>query len=295
MASLQHKLDVILGPRRSLKDPDDLVPYATDESSEGPFLPDAVALVNSTEEIREVLRVGRRTVKGVTGLDLVALVVASEGTLAMIDEITLKLLPSPQAIATFLPKTRRPLCQSGGDRPDPARVPAPHPGVHGPPGAGPPAREGRLAHPPEAGAMLLVELDGDENSLEAQLLDAASTCEAAGAVEILVATDEARRRQIWDTRRNVNPVLKERHHFKFSKDAVVPQAAIPEMIRRLDALAAAQGVCIATFDHAGDGNPHVNVLFDDPGVETRLERILLAIIGTDWSWAGPSRGSTASG
>ena len=51
MASLQHKLDVILGPRRSLSYPDDLVPNATDESSEGPFLPDAVALVNSTEEI----------------------------------------------------------------------------------------------------------------------------------------------------------------------------------------------------------------------------------------------------
>ena len=126
--------------------------------------------------------------------------------------------------------------------------------------------------------MLLVELDGDQRVLEHQLLDAAATCEGAGAVEILVATDEARRRQIWDMRRNVNPVLKELHRFKFSEDVVVPRAAIPEMIRRLDTLAADERVTIATFGHAGDGNLHVNVLFDDEAVQARLESILTRIV-----------------
>ena len=222
---------------------------------------------------------GRRTVKGVTGLDLVALIVASEGTLAMINEITLKLLPRPQAIATFLAQYTDALsaCQAvtamiqRGYRPRTLEFLDPQVLDHL-------RQKGGWPIPPEAGALLLVELDGDQRSLEAQLLDAASVCEGAGAVDILVATDEARRRQMWDMRRNVNPVLKELHRFKSSEDVVVPRAAIPEMIRRLDALAAEQDVIIASFGHAGDGNLHVNVLFDDAAVQARLERILLAIV-----------------
>ena len=70
------------------------------------------------------------------------------------------------------------------------------------------------------------------------------------------------------------PSLKERHRFKVSEDIVVPRGAIPEILRRLDQLATAEQVTIATFGHAGDGNLHVNVLFDDEAITARLDRIL---------------------
>ncbi|MFH1131133.1 MAG: FAD-linked oxidase C-terminal domain-containing protein, partial [Pseudomonadota bacterium] len=127
-------------------------------------------------------------------------------------------------------------------------------------------------------ALLLVELDGEANGLEQQMVEAAGACESAGAQEILVATDEQRRRQIWDMRRASNPVLKEQHKYKYSEDIVVPRARIPEMLNQLDALAAKNKVAIANFGHAGDGNLHVNVLFDDEEQLKHIEHILTAVV-----------------
>lgn len=223
----------------------------------------------------ETLRVGRRTVKGVTGLDLVALVVGSEGTLAMISEITLKLLPRPQAVATFMAQFRDSIsaCEAVTQMIRRGHLPRTLEFLDG----------CVLEHlrqagswpiPGEAGALLLVELDGDAEALEGQLLAAAQECEEAGAVEIQVATDEARRRQMWEMRREANPTLKEAHRHKISEDIVVPRALIPEMVRRLDRLASEHDVLIGTFGHAGDGNLHVNVLVDDEEVMERVEPVL---------------------
>jgi glycolate oxidase len=123
----------------------------------------------------------------------------------------------------------------------------------------------------------LVELDGVAEALEPQMLAAAEVCEQQGAVDILVATDEARRRQMWEMRRNANPALKEQHLRKISEDVVVPRAAIPEMIQRLDNLAAKHDVLIATFGHAGDGNLHVNVLLDSEEAVKGVEPVLAGI------------------
>jgi len=227
----------------------------------------------------QTMRIGRRTVKGVTGLDLVALVVGSEGILGVVTEITLKLLPRPQAVTAFIAQFRDPVsaCEAvtamiaGGHRPRTLELLDGHVLDHL-------RRAGGWPVPVEAGALLLVELDGEAEALEGQMLAAADLCERGGAVEISVATDEARRRQMWEMRRNANPALKEQHRFKVSEDIVVPRAAIPEMVRRLDRLAAEHDVLIATFGHAGDGNLHVNVLCDDEQALARVEPVLVGII-----------------
>jgi len=226
----------------------------------------------------ETHRLGRRTVKGVTGLDLVALVVGSEGVLGVVTEIILKLLPRPQAVRAFLAQFPDAVSASeavtrmiaGGHRPRTLEFLDGHVLEHL-------RRKGGYSIPSAAGSMLLVELDGEAEGLEPQMLAAAQVCEEAGAVELHVATDEARRRQMWEMRRNANPALKEQHRFKVSEDVVVPRAAIPEMIRRLDRLAAEHDVYVATFGHAGDGNLHVNVLADDQQVIERIEPVLVGI------------------
>jgi glycolate oxidase len=226
----------------------------------------------------ETLRAGRRTVKGVTGLDLVALVVGSEGTLAMVSEITLKLLPRPQAVAAFMAQFRDSIsaCEAVTQMIRRGHLPRTLEFLDG-------CvlehlrRAGSWPIPGEAGSLLLVELDGDAEAIEGQLLAAARECEEGGAVEIMVATDEARRRQMWEMRRAANPTLKEAHRHKVSEDIVVPRARIPEMVRRLDRLAAEHDVLIGTFGHAGDGNLHVNVLLDDEEVKERVEPVLEGI------------------
>jgi len=113
-----------------------------------------------------------------------------------------------------------------------------------------------------------VELDGDPEGMEARLERCAGACERAGAIEVQVAEDERRRRELWETRRRVNPTLKELHRQKIAEDVVVPRGAIPEMLRRVDAIAAEERLACATYGHAGDGNLHINLLVDDRTEET---------------------------
>jgi glycolate oxidase len=245
----------------------------------------------------QILRPGRRTVKGVTGLDLVALVVGSEGTLGVVTEVTLKLLPRPQAVATFFATFGDAITASKavgavlgrGDRPRCLEFLDASVLEHL-------RRAGSWPVPRDAGALLLVELDGEAEAIEAKLLASAEACEAAGAREVLVATDEGQRRRMWEMRRRVNPTLKEQHRFKVSEDVVVPGARIPEMVRRLDELAERERVTIASFGHAGDGNLHVNLLFDDEAfLGEALERTIRGVFEHALSLGGTLSGEHGIG
>jgi glycolate oxidase len=228
----------------------------------------------------ETLTPGRRTQKGVTGYDVVATIVGSEGTFGVATQVTLRLLPRPTGVATLLAVfpdaliagaavTRviklgcRPRALELLDRTTIEHV------------------RGRTPYriPDSAGAVVLCEIDGDPEGLEAQLLRCAEACERAGASEIQVAQDERRRRDLWETRRRVNPTLKELHRLKVAEDVVVPRGAIPEMIRRVDEIAHRADLLCATYGHAGDGNLHINLLVDErtPEVETRIDRALAEI------------------
>lgn len=230
----------------------------------------------------ETLRIGRRTAKGVTGYDLVAGFVGSEGTFGVITEITLKLLPKPPAAVTLLGvfadvdtagaavsdllhRGFRPRTLEIADRISIEHV-RPH---------------ARYRFPASAGGIVLIELDGEPEGLEATMLRVGQICEDQGAVDVLIAQDNQERRSLWEARRIISPSLRNAHRHKVSEDICVPRGAIGEMLRRIDGLAAEFDFPFATFGHAGDGNLHVNILVDDdpqdPQVATRLEAALAAL------------------
>ena len=223
----------------------------------------------------ERLRVGRRTTKGVTGYDLVAGFVGSEGTFGVITELTLRLVPKPPAVATLLAVFRdvagagaaitaligrgiRPRVLELADRTSIDHV----------------RPRSRYAFPAEAGAIVLAEVDGDPESLDLQIERMGEDCDRAGALDIFAANDPAERRNLWEARRLISPSLKDAHAIKIGEDVCVPRSQIAPMLARIDRISAEVGLPIAVFGHAGDGNLHVNVLSDeDPQAKASWARV----------------------
>jgi glycolate oxidase len=220
----------------------------------------------------EILKVGRRSIKGVAGYDLTALFVGSEGTLGIVTEVTLSLLPRPRHVATALVAfgsvdaaaravTRvlgegvLPRCLELFDDVALAAV----------------ARTSPYRFPAGAGAALLVETDGnDEDQVFGEIVRVADLVQGDAAGEVVVAQNEAQRREIWETRKYLSVNLKSLHPRKLSEDVAVPRSRIPEMIARAKAIGAKAGFTVATYGHAGDGNLHCNVLYDEPGELPRV-------------------------
>jgi glycolate oxidase len=224
----------------------------------------------------ERLRCGRRTAKGVTGYDLVAGFVGTEGTFGVITELTVKLLPKPQAastvLAVFADMVTAGACISallrGGLRPRVLEVADRSSIDHIRP-------KSRYRFPEHAGAIVLIEVDGDPDTMALQMERIGMECDARGALDVLAAQDPAERRALWEARRLISATLKEAHRIKINEDICVPRGAIVEMIRRCEALSRERGTPIAVFGHAGDGNLHVNLLSDDDPADPAVTAHLL--------------------
>jgi glycolate oxidase len=223
------------------------------------------------------LRTGKRTRKGVTGYDVTALLVGSEGTLGVFTEATLRLTRKPSALATALAlfadvraaATAVSAIVAGGVVPrclemlDAATLSA--------------VRSAGVAIDPRAQAMLLVEVDDDavEPSLE-RIGEIVSAC--PGSLDVVVAQDAAQRDRLWAARRMLSKATRKLARHKLSEDVVVPRTKIVELLAGTDEIGASTGVRHLTYGHAGDGNLHVNFLWDDeserPAVERAIERLM---------------------
>jgi glycolate oxidase len=224
----------------------------------------------------ETLKLGRKTPKGVTGYDLVAMFVGSEGTFGVTSEITVRLIGKPEAAAALIAVMPDPVTAGRavsaiirrGFRPRALELMDKSSLDHVRPRAA-------FSFPADAGGILLIELDGAIDALETAILRCGQLCEDVGAREVIVARDEADRERLWRTRRLCSVALREAHRWKQSEDVVVPPGSIAELLRRVDEISGRYALPTATFGHAGDGNLHVNLLSDedphDPGVAARIE------------------------
>ena len=243
-----------------------------------------------------VVRTGRRTLKGVTGYDVTSLLVGSEGTLAVFSEITLRLVPNPARIATALAlfddvhacaaavgaivdANLVPRCLELLDR---ATLDA--------------VRAQKVAIDPRAGAMLLLEIDGGEREIEeglTRLGDVLTGC--AGLVDVVVAQDEAQRARLWEARRAMSSATRKLARYKLSEDIVVPRSRVVDLLVRVDRIGDATGVRHLTYGHAGDGNLHVNFLWDDDAERPAVDRAILALMRSTVALGGTLSGEHGIG
>ncbi|ADO72927.1 FAD-binding oxidoreductase [Stigmatella aurantiaca] len=223
----------------------------------------------------EVLRVGRRTLKGVAGYDLVGLFVGSEGTLGVATEITLQLIPRPRQVMTALVifdsvvAAARALTAvlASGLLPRTLEL-MDDVALRAVAGRG-------FAFPPGAGSAVILEVDGStEEGLLAELAQAGEICARLGATETLVAQNEDQREKLWAARRLVSPGLRALKPHKISEDIAVPRSRIPDLIEQLKALGARMGLLVATYGHAGDGNLHANILYEGPHQRPLVEEAI---------------------
>jgi glycolate oxidase len=219
-----------------------------------------------------VLHLGRRTRKGVTGYDLTALVVGSEGTLAIVTEATLKLVPLPEAVTTLavflqseaqlaelaglLRRARiEPQCLEFLDALTLAVL----------------ERESGFRAPAGTQAMVLLDLDSGVGEMDALLERTGNLLTEAGALEVLAAKDAAGRERLWAARREMSRSLRKVAAHKLSEDVVVPVSALAALLSKTRELAERHALTLPAYGHAGDGNLHVNFLWNTPEEWTRVK------------------------
>jgi glycolate oxidase len=220
-----------------------------------------------------VVRTGKRTVKGVTGYDVTALLVGSEGTLAVFTEATLRLVPKPEAVATALALFTDVRAAAGAVSAIVAEgvVPrclelldAPTLGA---------VRAAGVAIDERAGAMLLIEVDG--GAAEATLLRVGEVAaRMTGCIDVVVAQDAGQRDRLWAARRMLSKATRRLARHKLSEDVVVPRSRIAELLARADGIGQATGIRHLAYGHAGDGNLHVNFLWDEDEERAAVDRAI---------------------
>ncbi len=241
----------------------------------------------------DIITCGGKLVKNVTGYNLIQLLIGSEGTLAVVTKIILRLLPLPKfrvdllvpyddfqaaadtvseiIAARILPATIEFMEQDSilaAERLLQKTVPY----------------DDAVAH-------LLIQLDGNRpEAVDADFEAVGEICLAHGARDVLVAKDTRTRDRLWEARRAIVDALKHESPINHMEDVVVPRAEIPALLRGIKEIARRHGVRIVCFGHAGDGNVHVNALKDAmpeeewqalvPVLSEEIYRLTLSLGGT---------------
>jgi glycolate oxidase len=241
----------------------------------------------------EIVQMGGKLVKNVTGYSLIQLLIGSEGTLAVVTKIILRLLPLPKVQVDLLVPFDR--FQEAADTVSdiiahqilPTTIEFME-------------QDSMLAVErllekkvpfSDAAAHLLIQLDGNtQEAVEADMETVGELCLEHGARDVLVAQDRPTRDRLWEARRMIIESLNHESPINHMEDVVVPRAEIHRLLKGIKEIAGRHGVRIINFGHAGDGNVHINVLKDDlaqdrwealvPVVTEEIYRLALSLGGT---------------
>lgn len=215
----------------------------------------------------EIVHTGVKTIKGVVGYDLTKLMVGSEGTLGIVTEITLKLIPLPESFKTMLavfPDIKDAAVTVSSiiasrivpttlEFMDQESIRCVEDYL-------------KIGLPVDAGALLLIEVDGVQTTVDKQAEIIKEICLEKGACEVNIAGTKKETKALWEARRAISPSLARLNRHKLNEDVVVPRSKIPDLIGGIREIAGRYNLTIANFGHAGDGNIHVNVMVkkEDP-------------------------------
>ena len=259
---------------------------------------DNVLALTAVTGAGELITCGTATTKGSTGYDLHRLIVGSEGTLALIVEASLRLTPAPtarrviraiyrdvgsaaQAVARLM---AQPVTPSMLEFMDAAAVRL--------------ARDvGGADLPPEAGALLMIEADGDDETLPHAVEALMRAAAGAGLVAMDDAADTVARERLWAARKALSPALRTLAPGKINEDVVVPVSRIPALVDGVQALSGEFDLPIVCFGHAGNGNLHVNLLYDpaDASQTARAQAAMARVFGLALSLGGTLSGEHGIG
>ena len=246
-----------------------------------------------------ILHTGGKAIKNVTGYNLTQLFVGSEGTLGVITELILKLIPLPKVARTakaIFPKLAdASTCVnnilSAGITPatielmDETAIASIEEAMH-------------LGLPLDVEAMLIIESDGmDVDTVLKEIETIAEICRATGARDVEVARTEEERAALWSARRSISPSLARRAPNKLGEDISVPRSAIPQAVAAIKEISRVHDIPIAIFGHAGDGNLHPNILFDkrDPVQVEKMKKAAAAIFDVSVRLGGTLSGEHGVG
>lgn len=243
--------------------------------------------------LAEEIRTGVYTSKGVVGYDLTRLLIGSEGTLAVITEATLKLTPlaeskrtmqliyadiesAAKAVSAIMAQPTIPCALEfiDGKAIDMIRD------------------YSDITFPDNAGAMLMVEVDGPESQLDFSVADIKKTCQSSSLLEFKEAKSKEEVAALWATRKALSPALRNISPKKINEDVVVPVSNIPTLIHGLEKLSNQYDIPIVNFGHAGNGNIHVNLLFNpDDEIQNKnahlcLDAVFYLVLELDGTLSG---------
>jgi glycolate dehydrogenase FAD-linked subunit len=209
-----------------------------------------------------IINTGVKTSKGVVGYDLTRLLVGSEGTLAVITKIRLRVLPLPGEVITLLALFRD-LEHAGNAVTEilsTGIIPRTLEFIDGQ-AVRAVEKYKPVGLPLDVEAMLLIELDGQPSVIAGEAEKISNLCRHLSG-EMVMAEDEHAREKIWEARRAISPALYHLMPSKLNEDIVVPRSRITQMLKALRRLSDESGIVIVSFGHAGDGNIHVNLMVD---------------------------------